>query len=310
LRPRSPLLAGNSQAAIDVLELMLELWRPDEILVIAPPHGPKHSWQPSLAERAGHEGVRVLAPQDVNDPAVIAELGQRRTDLLLSVYYTQIFSPALLDVVDGLRLNFHPSLLPRHRGTAPLIWAIAEGDEQTGVTVHELTRGVDTGPIWWQRPLGIHRDDTGYTLHLKAAKLVRSIAADLLRRLEQDRPLPEPIAQTGAVSVHTSRDPQLNRIDWTLPAVRIRNVVRALAHPLPGADTTWSGETVGIERVELSDARRASHRPGMVDVAADGEVVVSAGDGALRLVTIRRDGRLLPATTLTAIGLGTGEILG
>jgi methionyl-tRNA formyltransferase len=310
LLPRSPLLAGNSQAAIDVLELMLEVWSPASILVIAPPRGPKHTWQPSLAQRADQAGVRTVTPEDVNDAAVIGEVAERGTDLLLSVYYTQIFAPALLDVVDGPRLNFHPSLLPRHRGTAPLIWAIAEGDEQTGVTVHELTPGVDTGPIWWQRTLPIHHDDTGFSLHGKAAKLVRSIAADLLRRLEHGRALPEPVAQSGTVSVHTSRDPQLNRIDWTMPAARIRNAVRALAHPLPGAHTTWRGETIGIESVELRPVPTASDRPGMVDVDAEGEPSVSTGDGAVRLVTIRRDGRLLAASSLSTDGLRTGEILG
>src|SRR4051794_2472872 len=144
---------------------MVQVWNREEILVIAPPHGPAHAWQPSLADRAANLGVRVLTPSDVNDEVTISEIRRRASDLLLSVYYTQLFTTDLMEAVDGRRLNFHPSLLPRHRGTAPLIWAIAEGDEQTGVTVHELTRGVDTGPILWQRPLRIHPDDTGYTLH-------------------------------------------------------------------------------------------------------------------------------------------------
>ena len=215
-----------------------------------------------------------------------------------------------MDAVDGRRLNFHPSLLPRHRGTAPLIWAIAEGDEQTGVTVHELTRGVDTGPILWQRPLRIHPDDTGYTLHRKAAFLVRSIAADLLRRLELGRPLPEPVAQSGAVSVHTSRDPQLNRLDWTQPAARVRNAVRALAHPLPGAHTLWRGREIGIDEVAPVRCASPPSDPGWSRSAATVTSSCPTGEGALRLVAVRFDGQPRPASELAERGLATGEILG
>ena len=255
--PRRPVLAGNNKAAVEVLELMLQLWDATEILVVAPPRGPQHSWQPSLAGHAATRGVEVVGPDDVNEGWIVDALRDRASDLLLSVYYTQIFSTSLLDVIHGPRLNFHPSLLPRHRGTAPLIWAIAEGDTQTGVSVHELTVGVDTGPILWQRPLPIHQDDTGYSLHLKAAALVRAIASDLLRRLQLGRDLPDPVAQSGNSTVHTSRDPQLNRIDWSQPDDRIRNIVRALAWPLPGAETSW-GEC--LDRCGRSD-RDCSRRP-------------------------------------------------
>ena len=236
-------------------------------------------------------------------------MGDRQTDLLLSVYYTQIFSTSLLDVVRGPRLNFHPSLLPRHRGTAPLIWAIAEGDTQTGVTVHELTRGVDTGPMLWQRRLPIHPDDTGYSLHLKAAALVRSIAADLLRRLQLGRDLPDAVAQSGTSTVHTSRDPQLNRIDWTQPSDRIRNVVRALAWPLPGAETSWGETPIGVDEVTVTGVAGPSRAPGMVERLPDGDVAVGTGSGAVRLDRVRIDGKCVPATELVAAGLRTGDVL-
>ena len=90
------------------------------------------------------------------------------------MYYTQLFR-ALLDAMRGrYALNFHPSLLPRHRGVAPLIWAIAEGDAKAGLTVHHIDADVDAGRIVMQRPLPIHRDDTGFSLHMKTAKLVRA----------------------------------------------------------------------------------------------------------------------------------------
>src|SRR2546423_4522960 len=140
---------------------MLELWPASDILALAPPESVRHEWQPSLADEARARGVPVAQPERVNDDHVLDRIRGHRPDLLLSVYYTQIFRPALLEAIDGPALNFHPSLLPRHRGTAPLIWAIVEGDALTGVSVHELTVGVDEGPLVDQKSLPIHPNDTG-----------------------------------------------------------------------------------------------------------------------------------------------------
>src|SRR5262245_60949870 len=132
MKPRRPVLAGNNEAAVLVLDLLLEEWAPADVLVIAPPGGAKHGWQPSLALHAAEHDVRVLEPEKVNDDEVVDELRRHGSDLLLSVYYTQLFRAPFLEAVDGPAVNFHPSLLPRHRGTAPLFWAIADGDEVDG----------------------------------------------------------------------------------------------------------------------------------------------------------------------------------
>ena len=305
--PTRPVLAGNSLAGGYVLDLLLEGWAPADLLVIAPPGGPRHGWQPSLADHARRRGVAVLDPLDVNDGTVVDAVRAHGADLLLSVYYTQLFRAPLLDAVDGPALNFHPSLLPRHRGTAPLIWAIADGDAVTGVSVHELTLGVDTGPLLWQRRLPIHPDDTGYTLHLKAAGLVRSIAADLLRALRAGRPLPDPVEQAGTPTVHTSRDPQLNQIDWAGRAEHVRNVVRALAAPLPGAYSTWQGRRIGIEEVDVLAPARSSRAPGMVEVGPSG-LAVWAADAPVRIELVRLDDEVVPATALIERGLTEGHL--
>lgn len=301
------MLAGNSHASIKVLELLLEIWAPEDILVIGPPGGPKHPWQPSLAAHAVERHVPVLDPDDVNEQPVVDTLAAHGTDLLLSVYYTQLFRAPLLEAVDGLAVNFHPSLLPRHRGTAPLIWAIAEGDTMTGVSTHLLTLGVDTGPLLWQRPLPIHPNDTGYSLHLKASALVTATAAEMLRRLVHGRPLPEPVEQFGPASQHTSRDPQLNRLDWYDPAERIRNVVRALASPMPGAHTTWNGTQIGLERLEVLSTPRTSRPAGMIELDGEG-FLVWAADAPLHIHTIRHEGRVRPGSELRHLGVTEGDL--
>lgn len=229
-------VAGNNLPAVLSLGLVLEIAEPADVLCLAPPGaGADRSWQASLARAAGERGVRCLQPDSPNTPEIIDHLRAFDADLLLSVYYTALFSSELLGAIGGPCVNLHPSLLPRHRGTAPLIWAIVEGDQRTGVTAHLLDEGIDTGHVVAQHPLPIHPQDTGYDLHRKAAHLVAAVVADLLRGFVRTGSFPEPRSQLGTPSYHGGRDPSVNQIRWTDPARRITDIVRALAPPLPGA---------------------------------------------------------------------------
>lgn len=301
------MLAGNSHAGVYVLDLLLEVWRRDDILVIAAPETKRHDWQPSLAARAAELEVPCLVPARVNDDDVVQAVADHQADLLLSVYYTQIFSAPLLEAITGARLNFHPALLPKHRGTAPLIWAIAEGDTMAGLSVHEITLGVDTGDLLWQRVLPIHPEDTGYSLQMKAAALARATAAELIRCLVQGRPLPPPQRQTGTATHHTSRDPQLNQIDWDQPAAKVRNIVRALAHPLPGAYMTVGSRRIGVEWVEPRPTRTASRSPGMVEYDSSGSPTIWSADAPVAIEAIRFEGELLSGSTLRKLGVQEGD---
>jgi methionyl-tRNA formyltransferase len=300
-------LAGNNEAACLVLDLLLERLAPTDVLVISPPGGVHHAWQPSLERHARGLGVRALAPADVNDPEVVAEVAAHGASLLLSVYYTQIFRADLLRAVDGPALNFHPSLLPRHRGVAPLVWAIVEGDGMAGVTAHHIDAEVDTGDVVLQRPLPIHPEDTGHSLHRKAARLVHALAAELLRPWLDGTPIPAGTPQSGAVSHHTGRDPQLNHLDFSAPAERIRNIVRALAPPLPGAWCGLGGERIVLERVTAAPAADLPRPPGMVQRLRDDAWTIWAADGPLRVDTFWHDGRRRPAADLLAFAT-EGEI--
>ena len=298
-------LAGNNEASVLVLDLLLEAMAPGELLVIAPPGGPRHGWQRSLARAAQQRDVRCLTPDDVNDETTVEAVRAHAAGLLLSVYYTKLFKTPFLEAVDGPRLNFHPSLLPRHRGTAPLIHAIAEGDTATGLSVHHLELGVDTGRLVWQRPLPILPHDTGWDLHHKMNRLVGAAAAELLRGWLADGTLPEAIDQVGEPSYHSSRDPRLNHLDWTAPRRRVRDVVRALAPPLPGAFTVWRGTEVVLASVTEVDDDGPAEAPGVVRIGRDGPRVWAA-DGALRVDEFLLGGERWPGSALPA---EDGEVL-
>lgn len=281
------------------------------MLAIAPERSAP--WHASLADAAREAGVRCLVPDDVNDESVLAHVADHGPELLLSVYYTQLFAPPLLHSVDGSSVNFHPSLLPRHRGVAPIVWAIAEGDRTTGLTAHYIDEGIDTGPVILQRPLPIHPEDTGYRLHLKMAWLVRATAAELLRRFLAGESFPSGIAQSGTATYHSGRDPDLNHLDWTSPRRRIRDIVRALAPPLPGAFTLLNGEALVIARVDLVPQMEGGRtlRPGMVELSRDDVPIVYAADGPLKLAAFVDDGEIVPGQQLPRRrGLLAGQVLG
>jgi len=304
------LLAGNNEAACLVLDLLLEALPPGDVLAVVPPGGVHHAWQPSLERHAVAHGVPVLGPVDVNDDETLAAVAGHRAELLLSVYYTQLFGERLLAALEGPALNFHPSLLPRHRGVAPLIWAIAEGDAMTGVTAHHIDAGVDTGRVVAQRKLPIHPDDTGHTLHRKAARLVAGTAAELLRDWLAGRGIPEGSAQSGRATYHSIRDPQLNRIDFSQPRDRIRDIVRALAPPLPGAWCDVGDRRIVLARVTPVDAGATlAGTPGMLTRLPDGAWGVWAADGLLRIDAFQHAGQARPSADL--LGLVTeGQVAG
>jgi methionyl-tRNA formyltransferase len=306
-------LAGNNLASIFTLDLLLEVAQRDELLVIAPEQMPDPAWQESLASYAAGVGVDCIMPSDVNETDVVKRVAAQEPDLFLSVYYTQLFRGELMSVIRGKALNFHPSLLPLHRGNAPLIWAIAEGDSMTGLSVHHIDAGIDTGCVVVQRKLPIHERDTGYELHRKMAKLVRATAAEIVRDVVAGQSLPAGREQSGPSSYHSIRDPRLNHLAWSDPCERIRNIVRALAPPLPGAYSLLNGIPVVVARVDRADVgwSRMQKTPGMIEIGRDGTPVVWAGDGALRLTAVVADGAVTPGATLVTAGrLGEGQVLG
>lgn len=193
-----------------------------------------------------------------------------------------------------------------------MIWAIVDGETTTGVTAHVIDRGIDTGSILLQRRLPIHRDDTGASLHDKATWLVTAMCAELIRahRSGVDLSLGRP--QTGLASYRDRRVPSVNHISWTDSRERIRNIVRALAPPLPGAFARVGESKVVIGRVEPDDLRgRRPWRPGALSLRED-VPLVWAGDGPLQLLTVDLlDGNgLVPGNAIVRVpGVYEGSLL-
>ena len=150
-------------------------------------------------------------------------------------------------------INIHASLLPRWRGAAPIQRAILAGDITTGISIMQMDRGLDTGPILATASLAIEANDTSASLHARLAELGARLVVDTLARLELGRLHAEPQADAGAIYAAKIAKAEAE-IDWREPALVIERKVRAF-DPLPGAYTMLRGAGLKIWRARLSPPR-------------------------------------------------------
>ena len=169
-----------------------------------------------------------------------------------------ILPPAILDLPKFGCLNVHTSLLPKYRGAAPIQWAIANGETETGVTVMKMDAGLDTGPIVSQRRTPILPADDSATLHDRLARL----GAELLAQTIPDfvagkiQPQPQPVAGVSHAPKIKKED---GRIDWSLPAKTIWNRLRAFT-PWPGAFTFLGAPSTDSAQPDCAGSRRDGAR--------------------------------------------------
>ena len=266
-------------------------------------------WWESLAAKAESRAIPVHYAEDAKSPAVQELVASYAPDFVFSFYYRFMIPPAVLALAGRGALNLHGSLLPRYRGRAPVNWVLVEGQTETGVSLHYMVEKPDAGALVDQERVAIDFADTAFTLYGKLE--------DAARRL-LDRALPALAAGTAQASplnlsegsYRGGRKPADGRIDWSWPAQRIYDLVRAVTHPYPGAFTTLRGRRLLVWWA--LPVAGAGAEPGVVtSVGADG-ITVAAGDGGVRLVTLQLEGQPeLPACSLAlATGIAPGERLG
>jgi methionyl-tRNA formyltransferase len=271
-------------------EVALVLTRPDR------PRGRGRKPGPTAVKRAALElDVEVYQPASANAPDAVRAIAAKGPELGVVVAYGQILSPELLGAVTGGFLNLHASLLPLHRGAAPVNWALIRGDEVTGVTVIRMEPELDAGPILAQREVPIRPDETAGELADRLAEIGAETLADVVDRLASGDEVRER-PQTGEPGPPARKlTKQDGRLDWSLAAEDLRNRVRGLT-PWPGAYCEVIGDD-GAQRVTLlrvsvaeDDAAPGAEEPGTVlRTGADG-IVAQAGDGLLRVEELKPAG--------------------
>lgn len=227
----------------------------------------------------------LLQPHRVREPDAQAALRDLAPDLQVVVAYGQILPRSVIDLARLGTVNVHASLLPSFRGAAPIQWAIARGETETGVSTMQIDEGLDTGPVLLQRATPIGRDETAADLEPRLARLGAQVLLETVRGLEAGelRPTPQDHERATLAPLLKKED---GRLDWSRRAQELDCRVRGF-QPWPGSFFPLEGRgTVKVLAARALDGESADERaPGrLLDVGSEG-LQVACGAGSRLLVT-------------------------
>ena len=282
--------------------------RADDLLVVSQPDRPAgrrlQLRATPVASFAREHGIRVLTPNRLRSDEARGALADWAPDGMVLVAYGQLVPQDLLDLGSRPPLNVHPSLLPRHRGAAPVAGTILAGDSEGGVTLMVMTAELDAGPIVARWPVPLTGRETTPELESTLGDLAADVVPPELDRWAAGTPETEPQDERAATYVHpfTRAD---GWIDWRRPAVEIDRQVRAL-QPWPGA---WT--TVDARRIHVRRARPVVGVDGIPIGAlfAGATPIVACGVGGLMLEIVQPEGRATMPADAWRRGLGRDHVL-
>lgn len=237
----------------------------------------ENKWFRSVAELAARRRLPVFAPEDVNHPIWVERIRGMKPDLLFSFYYRKLLRRGILEIPPLGCLNLHGSLLPRYRGRAPLNWVLVNGEQESGVTLHYMTPRPDEGDIVAQESFPISDDDTAHSLHQKALEKASVLLDRTLPRI-LDGTAPRTPQDPAQASYFGGRSPEDGEIDWNCENRGVRNLVRAVTRPYPGAFSHLGERKILVWQATLSGGEPAA-RPGTI-LSAD-PLEVACGQGSI-----------------------------
>jgi methionyl-tRNA formyltransferase len=232
-----------------------------------------------VAAAAARAGVPVLRPERVADPGCVEALRGFAPDLGVVVAFGQFLGKRLRELPRlGYLINAHASLLPRHRGAAPIAHAILAGDAETGVSVMRIEREMDAGPVALVRATPNGAAETTGELETRLAALAADAIAEAIALADAGR-IEWREQDASRATLAPKLGPEDARLDWREPAAALARRVRAMA-PRPGAFTDWAGTRLRILQADALDAAVADP-PGRVRLGGASPLCVATGRGLL-----------------------------
>lgn len=280
---------GAPSYAIPALTRLAESSEFEVSLVVTQPDRPagrgRRLTPPAVKTAAESLGLPVHQPESLRSDEARAPLVNADADLFVVAAFGLIFGPKTLATPRLGCVNLHASLLPAYRGASPITAAILEGDDETGVTLMLMERGLDTGPMIAASAIPILPSDTTETLTERLAVVGADLAIETIPKYADGEIAPVPQSRLGASEVRplTKADGQ---IDWTMPATVIERHVRAM-WPWPRAWSVLDDEPVQIHAATLGPA---CDGPAGVVVERDADALVRCGTGSLRLDLVQASG--------------------
>tara|TARA_R100001440_G_scaffold32138_1_gene50668 strand:- start:9265 stop:10200 length:936 start_codon:yes stop_codon:yes gene_type:complete len=282
--------AGTPEFAAVALQALLDAGHQVVAVYTQPdrPSGRGRKLTPSpVKQTALNAGLPVCQPESLKSTEAQAELANFEADVMIVAAYGLILPQAVLSIPTHGCLNIHASLLPRWRGAAPIQRAIAAGDSESGITIMQMDKGLDTGAMLLKSVTEITDRDTGGSLHDRLAVLGGKAINDALTLLARQSLEPEIQDDAQACYAH-KLSKQDGHIDWSQPASAIDRQIRAF-NPWPGTYTDAGDQRIRIHDAapvnEVSDAPHGT----VLSRSRDG-VTIACGDGVLQLTRVQLPG--------------------
>jgi methionyl-tRNA formyltransferase len=262
--------------------------------VITQPDRPRGRGQtpapPPVKEEAERLGLPVVQPDRLGAEEV-AELLASAPEVIVVAAYGKLLPPALLNGPRHGCINVHASLLPRLRGAAPIVWAIARGDRETGVSIMRMDEGLDSGPVLLRRAVEIGADETSGALEARLAELGAAALIEALAGVEAGTLAAQP-QDAGLATRAPKVGKQDARVAFDVEAPHVRDLVRAM-DPRPAAWATIDGGPLRLFRPRVVDG---AGEPGRVLGASADGLIVACASGAVAFGELQLPGRKrLPA---------------
>ena len=285
---------GTPDFAVGTLEALIEAGH-EVVLAVTQPDKPKGRGKEMqytpVKECALKHAIPVFQPRRVREPECIEELRKYDADIMVVVAFGQILPKEILEMCTYGCVNVHASLLPKYRGSAPIQWAIIDGEEVTGVTTMQMDEGLDTGDMLLKTEIPVEPKETGGSLFDKLAQAGAELCVETLEALQNGTVTPIPQGET-TTAYAKMLDKQLGDINWNKTAVEIERLIRGLT-PWPSAYTNWNEKVMKIWDAEVSDidVEMEAAKPGTIVKVEKDAFYVQTGEGLLKVCELQIPGK-------------------
>jgi len=301
---------GTPDFAVGALEAIVNAGHEVVAVVTQPdkPKGRSDKLIPSpVKECALKYDIPVLTPVKIKEKDAVEELKKYPADIFVVAAFGQILSEEILNMPKFGCINIHASLLPKYRGAAPIQWSIIDGEKETGVTIMQMDKGLDTGDILFTKIVPISDEDTGESLFDKLAIAGAELVVESLPKIEKGDV--HPIKQDDEKSTYAKMlSKAIGQIDWKKSADELEHLVRGL-NSWPSAYTYLNGKQLKIWKSKVVSM---SGNPGEVLKVEKDSIIVGTGKDALAILELQLEGkkRMLTKDFLAGRSVEAGSVVG
>ncbi len=238
--------------------------------------------------KAQEYDIPVYQPQKVREESFLQTLRELNPDVIIVIAFGQIVPKALLEIPKYGCMNIHASLLPKLRGSAPIQWAVINGEEKSGITTMQMDVGIDTGDMLLKKEIILDKKETGGSLHDKLSLMGGDLILETLQLATRGKLNPQ--KQDDSLSSYVKMlDKELGKIDFSKPAIEIERLIRGL-NPWPSAYTSLDGKTLKIWDADVVEGKEGAAFGEIIEVTKD-SIVIQTGNDALTIKELQLEGK-------------------